>query len=99
MGRPSKGHLSTELIKAVIKVLVAYLCLCTKITRMGGQSLSSRRTMKVASMYLTFASQMRALTLNLSRESNLDSGSRWLGCEDPAGCDELAAPRAEGKLE
>ena len=66
---------------------------------MGGQSLSSRRTMKVADMYLAFASQMRALTLNLSRGSNLDSGSRWLECEDPAGCDELATPRTKDELE
>jgi hypothetical protein len=64
VGKPPKGHLSAEPIKMAIEVLVAYLCLRTQITRTGGQSLSSCGMMKVASMYLAFASQMRALTLN-----------------------------------
>lgn len=52
-----------------------------------------------SSEYVSCVCQSNAGSNTESRGSNLDSGSRWLECEGPAGCDELVTPQAEGELE
>ena len=52
-----------------------------------------------SSEYVSCVRQSNAASDAESRGSNLDNGCRWLGCEDPASCDELVTPQAEGELE